>query len=129
MNTYKNQSGLTFIGFLVVAALVGFAALIVMKLFPLYNDKFAISQSLQSVAGQPEAEKMSEHDVQKYFLRSANINGLYQFKESNIDEYLSANKVGEQPREMYMYYENRTNLFGDLDIVLIYDKTVELGGN
>ncbi len=128
--TYSgNQHGLTLIGFIMVVVLVGFFALVAMKLFPLYNDSFAITQSLKSVASQPEAEKMTERDVRRYFLRSANINGLYQFTEKNISDYLTANKVGQEPREMYMYYENRTTLFGDLDIVLVYDKTVQLGGN
>lgn len=128
--TYSSkQYGFTLIGFLMLVALVAFFALVAMKLFPLYNESFAVSQSLESVANQPEAEKMSKRDVHKYFLRSANINGLSRFQERNINDYLSVNKVGEKPREMYMYYEGRTKLFGNLDIVLVYDKTVQLGGN
>ncbi|MCS3902618.1 Tfp pilus assembly protein PilE [Methylohalomonas lacus] len=129
MTYSRNQYGLTLIGFIMVIVLIGFFALVAMKLFPLYSDSFAITQSLNSVASQAEAEKMSERDVRKYFLRSANINGLYQFTEKNINDYLTANKVGQEPREMYMYYENRTTLFGDLDVVLVYDETVQLGGN
>lgn len=128
--TYSSkQNGFTLIGFLMVVALVAFFALVAMKLFPLYNESFAVSQSLESVANQPEAETMSKRDIHKYFLRSANINGLSRFKERNINDYLGVNKAGEKPREMYMYYEARTKLFGNLDIVLVYDKTVELGGN
>lgn len=129
MTFSRNQYGLTLIGFIMVVALVGFFALVAMKLFPLYSDSFGITQSLKSVASQDEAEKLSERDVRKYFLRSANINGLYQFTEKNINDYLSANKVGQEPREMYMYYENRTTLFGNLDIVLVHDETVQLGDN
>lgn len=129
MTCRKSQSGLTLIGFIIVVALVAFFALVTMKLFPLYNESFAVTQSLKSVANQPEAANLSQRDIHKYFLRSANINGLSRFQDGNISEYLAANKVGEKPREMYMYYEARTNLFGDLDVVLVYDKTVELGSN
>ena len=129
MRHINKQNGLTLLGFMMVVALVCFFALVALKLFPLYNEKFAVDQSLKSVANQPEAEKMSERDIHRAFIRNANINGLDRFQERNIDDYLSANKIGQRPREMYMYYEARTPLFGNLDIVLVYDKTVELGSN
>jgi len=129
MRHIDKQTGLTLLGFMMVVALVCFFALVGLKLFPLYNESFAVDQSLKSVANQPEAEKLTTHDIHKYFIRNANINGLSRFKERNISDYLSANKIGEKPREMYMYYEARSKLFGNLDIVLVYDKTFELGGN
>lgn len=125
----QKQDGLTLIGFLIVLALVCFFALVALKLFPLYNESFAVTQSLKSVANQPEAEKMSEREIHKYFIRSVDINDLERFNEKNIDDYLSVNKIGSKPREMYMYYEGRTKLFGNLDIVLVYDKTIQLGNN
>lgn len=121
------QCGLTLLGFIMVVALICFFILIALKLFPLYNESFAVTQSLNSVASQPDAAQLSENDIQKYFLRSANINGLSRFKESNINDYLAANKVGEKPRTMTMYYEGRKNLFSNLDIVLVYDKSIDLG--
>ncbi|MDZ7735982.1 MAG: DUF4845 domain-containing protein [Gammaproteobacteria bacterium] len=129
MRHIDKQTGLTLLGFMMVVALVCFFALVGLKLFPLYNESFAVDQSLKSVANQPEAEKLTTRDIHKYFIRNANINGLSRFKERNISDYLSANKIGEKPREMYMYYEARSKLFGNLDIVLVYDKTFELGGN
>lgn len=129
MRHIDKQTGLTLLGFMMVVALICFFALVGLKLFPLYSESFAVDQSLKSVANQPEAEKMTTRDIHKVFIRNANINGLSRFQERNISDYLSANKIGERPREMYMYYEARSKLFGNLDIVLVYDKTFELGGN
>jgi len=129
MRHIDKQNGLTLLGFMMVVALVCFFALVGLKLFPLYNESFAVDQSLKSVVNQPDAASMPEREIYKYFMRNANINGLSRFSERNIDEYLAANKVGSDPREMYMYYEARANLFGNLDIVLVYDKTFVLGGN
>lgn len=125
----QKQYGLTFIGFLIVVALFCFFALVALKLFPLYNESFAVTQSLKAVANQPDVASKSEREIHKLFMRNVDINDLDRFKEENIDDYLSVNKVGQKPREMYMYYEGRKNLFGNLDIVLVYDKTVELGSN
>jgi len=41
---------LTFIGFFVVCVLVGFSALVVMKLFPLYNESFKVRAALEAIA-------------------------------------------------------------------------------
>lgn len=125
----QKQNGMTFLGFLVVVALVCFFALVALKLFPLYNESFTVTQSLKTVANQSEAAKMNERELQKAFMRAVEINDIDRFNERNINEFLSANKVGEKPREMYMYYEARTKLFGNLDIVYVYDKTFELGNN
>ena len=129
MKPLSNQSGISFLGFIFVVALVCFFALVFLKLFPLYTEKFAVDQSLASVANQPEAIKMSERDIHDAFMRNVHVNDIDRFNEKNIDDYLTANKVGEKPREMYMQYEARTNLFGNLDIILVYDKTVTLGSN
>jgi len=129
MKPLSKQSGISFLGFIVVVALVCFFVLVGLKLFPLYSEKFAVDQSLASIANQPEAIKMSERDIHKAFMKNVHVNDIDRFTERNIDDHLTANKVGEKPREMYMQYEARTNLFGNLDIVLVYDKTVTLSRN
>ncbi len=129
MKALSKQSGISFFGFIIVVALVCFFVLVALKLFPLYSEKFAVDQSLASVSNQPGAVEMSERDIHKAFMRNVHVNDIDRFNEKNIDDYLSANKVGEKPREMYMQYEARTNLFGNLDIILVYDKTVTLGSN
>lgn len=129
MKPLSKQSGISFLGFIVVVGLICFFVLVALKLFPLYSEKFAVDQSLTSIANQPEAEKLSERDMHKLFMKRVHVNDIDRFTERNIDDYLTANKVGEKPREMYMQYEARTNLFGNLDIILVYDKTITLGDN
>lgn len=127
MMNLQRQNGLTLTGFIMVIALVCFFALVAMKLFPLYNESFAVTKSLESVAKDPKADKLALIQLRRNFLRNANINGLSRFQERNISDYLTANKVGQKPRTMTMNYEARTNLFGNLDMVLVYEKTLELG--
>lgn len=129
MKPLTKQSGMSFLGFIIVVGLICFFTLVVLKLFPLYTEKFAVDQSLESVANQPNAEAMSERDIHKAFMKNVYINDIDRFNDKNIDDHLSANKVGEKPREMYMQYEARTNMLSNIDIVLVYDKTVTLGSN
>ena len=46
----QNQKGISFTGFLVTLAVVGFALFIGMKLFPMYQEYWALKKALKSVA-------------------------------------------------------------------------------
>lgn len=127
MTNFQRQKGLSLTGFMLVIALVCFFALVAMKLFPLYNESFAVTKSLESVAKDPKADKLPVIQLRRNFIRNANINGLSRFSEKDIKDYLTANKIGQKPRTMTMNYEARNNLFGNLDMVLVYEKTLELG--
>jgi type II secretory pathway pseudopilin PulG len=131
MKKMNAEQGMTLIGFIMVIALIAFFALIVLRLFPLYNESFAATQSLTSVANAPEAAKLSDQDIRKTFLRNAQINGLSRFSEKNIKEYLTINKpeTADGNKTVTLQYEGRNKLFGNLEIVLVYDKTMELRSN
>ena len=49
----RNQSGMTLLGFLLVLVVVGFAAFIAMRLFPMYQEFYAVKSSLKGVAAEP----------------------------------------------------------------------------
>ena len=53
-NLPAKQRGLTLWGLLMGGALLGFAALTLMKLFPLYNESFKVHAAMQAVAGMQE---------------------------------------------------------------------------
>jgi type II secretory pathway pseudopilin PulG len=131
MKKMNAEQGMTLIGFIMVIALIAFFALIVLRLFPLYNESFSATQSLTSVANAPEAAKLSDQDIRKIFLRNAQINGLSRFSEKNIKEYLTINKpeTAGGNKTVTLQYEGRNKLFGNLEIVLVYDKTMELRSN
>lgn len=129
MNIWR-QDGITLVGFMIVVALISFFAVVGMKLFPLYNESFGVTQSLRSVANQPNASEMSPRELQQAFLRNAQINSLRRFTERNISDYMTVSRVSRhEPRTITFAYEGRNDLFGNLDIVLVYEKTVELRAN
>lgn len=129
MTRLYKQRGMTLISLLIVVSLLAVVALIVMKLFPLYNESFKVTSSLESVAGQSGVGSKSSAELQKLLLRSFEIQDVDQFNEYNLKKYLKVSKKkGTKDRDMTMKYEIRGPLFGDLDAVLKYDKTVAIGG-
>jgi Tfp pilus assembly major pilin PilA len=126
----QHQNGMTLLGFIIVAGVVSFFALIAMKVFPLYNESFAVTHSLESVVNQPDASEMTTRELQRAFLRYAQINSLYRFNDSNIGDYMTVNRGSRtEPRTITFAYEGRRDLFGELVIALVYERTVELGAN
>jgi Tfp pilus assembly protein PilE len=109
----RNQSGMTLISFVVVAAVVGFFLFIAMKLFPMYQEFFAVKSAMKSLAG--EAGIASEQPAQikeKFFKR------LYISYSNNVKpEHVKIENKGGQGQVMYVNYEVRVPLVYNIDAV------------
>ncbi len=51
MKSVQHQKGITLIGLAIVLAILGFAAFIGIKLFPVYQEYFSVVQAMKNVAG------------------------------------------------------------------------------
>ena len=126
MNTRQRQSGLSFFGMVIVCAVLGFAALVVMKLFPLYNEKFKMIQSMEAVAGEADVRNGSLYDIKRMLMRNFDVQDIDQFNMQNIGSVLSVTKNSDGTRTMNINYEIRGPLFGELDVILKFDHSVTI---
>jgi len=123
------QRGFTFIGFFVVCALVGFAALVVMKLFPLYNESFKVRAALEAIASQPEIAQKTAQEIRTLVMRNFEVSDVDRFTDATLKNALSVKRdpSGKQ-RLVHMAYEARAPLFGNLDVVLKIDESITIAG-
>ena len=123
------QRGFTFIGFFVVCALVGFAALVVMKLFPLYNESFKVRAALEAIASQPEIAQKTAQEIRTLVMRNFEVSDVDRFTDATLKNALSVKRdpSGKQ-RLVRMAYEARAPLFGNLDVVLKIDESITIAG-
>ena len=130
-NLIERQRGVTFIGWCIILAIIGFFVLITLRLFPLYNEKFQIIAAMKSVGSRNGAAEMSATDVYKAFTRTAQTGGVNRFTSANIKQYTSIEKPEEAGgnRKLRVTYEERNIFFDDIYFLITFDKTVELGGN
>jgi hypothetical protein len=129
-NMINNQRGVTFIGWLIILALIGFFVLLTMRLIPLYNEKMGVITAMNTVANRTDAGKLSAFEVRKYFLRNADINGIRRFMDRNVREHVTIEpgpKRGD-PKRMRVQYESRNKFLYDLEFVLVFDRSVPLTG-
>jgi len=118
----RDQSGVSLSGLLFWAVLLGFSALIGMKLFPLYSEKFQVDQALKTAAAQATSTT-SKADLVKGILRQFEVSDIDRWDDADFYRLLKVTKApNSNKRVMSLEYELRGPFLGDLDIVLKYKR-------
>ena len=117
----RKQSGLSLVGFLVVLAVVGFAAYVGMKLFPMYQEYYSVRSAMKGLANEPGVADMDPAKIQDLFFRRLYINYSENVKPQNVKFERT-----EGGWKMRVNYEVRRPLVGNLDVVGRFDSTQEL---
>ena len=129
MNLERKQRGITLTGMIMGCIVLGGAALLFMKLWPVYNEKFKVDLAMDKLATHPEGARLTKLAASKELMKQFDVNDVDTFSEVELRRTLEVKpKKGSHNKLASLKYEIRAPLFGDLDVVMKYDKTVELGG-
>ena len=125
----ERERGVGLINFLLICALIGFFALVGLRLFPLYMESFKVSTAMEAIASETGVGEKSNREIQNSMLRRFEVDDVDRFTDRNIRDYLTIkpNENGTG-RILTMDYEAREPLLGNLDIVLKFNKSVTLPG-
>jgi len=122
MRGLKKQQGLTLLSTILVLGIVIFFAITAMKLFPVYSEYYSVVQAMDSVAGQPGVQNETPQGIRSAMGRHFDVSYVSSVKSRDI-------KVGRSNGyKMRVAYEVRKPLFGNLDFVAKFDRTVDLNG-
>ena len=117
----RKQSGLTLMSFLVVLAVVGFAAYIGMKLFPMYQEYYSVRTAAKGLASEPGIGDMDPSKIEDLFFRRLYIN----YSENVKPENVKIERI-DNGWNMKINYEIRRPLVGNLDVVGVFDISQDL---
>ncbi len=117
------QKGITLMSFVVVLAVVGFFALMAMKLFPMYSENNNLKSVMKELAAQPNSASLTQGQIQADLERRFNIAYVSSVKKEHV-KVLRAGKGAQ----LNIAYEVRVPLFANLDVVGKFDNTVDLTG-
>lgn len=110
----RKQLGISLIGFVLVLAVVGFAALVGMKLFPMYSEYYAVKKSLKAIAAEPGIADRDPSQIKDMFFRRMDVNYSDNVKPEHV-------KVERDPSTgaltIKVDYEVRKPLVYNLDVV------------
>ncbi|HEY5971514.1 MAG TPA: DUF4845 domain-containing protein [Pseudoxanthomonas sp.] len=120
-NIGRKQGGMTLIGFVVVLAVVGFAAFIAMKLFPMYQEYYAVRTAAKSLAAEPGIGDMDPYKIQEKFFKR-----LYMSYSENVKkENVKIERI-DNGWSLKVNYEVRRGMVGNLDVVGVFDVSQDL---
>ena len=87
----QKQGGMTLMSFLVVLAVVGFAAYLGMKLFPMYQEYYSVRSAAKGLASEPGVGDMDPSKIQDLFFRRLYINYSENVKPDNVKWTITGN--------------------------------------
>ena len=122
MRHMHKQEGITLIGFLLGLAVVGFAAVMGMKVVPMYTEYYNISKALDGVAREVGLANKTNYEIKSALFKRLQTNYVRSLSEKDI-KIVRKNGV-----RVSVNYEIRKGLIANLDVVGKFDKEVVLSG-
>ena len=121
MKTMNTQRGMTLTSFLVVLIVVGFFLYVGMKLFPMYQEYYAVRSAMKSLSNEPGVGTMAPAQIQELFFKRLYINYSDNVKPSNVKFNRRDNGW-----TLNVNYEVRQPLVGNLDVVGKFESSQDL---
>lgn len=120
MKTSHHQQGMTLIGFVIVLIVVAIFAFMIIRLFPVYSEYYAVTRALKALTVEPGLGNASIPKIRESLDRKLYISYAKNFnaKQAKIT------KAPEGGYNVRAYYEVRGDLVYNLDFVATFDTAV-----
>jgi len=119
----RKPRGMTLMSFVMVLVVVGFFALVAMKLFPMYSEYFNLKGVMEEYAAQPNSASVPPAQMHADLNRRFGIAYVSSVKKENIKIIREGGAS-----KLNIAYEVRVPLLGNLDVVGKFDHSVDLSG-
>ena len=117
----ERQRGMTLIGMLLLLILIGFVAVIAMKVVPVYVQYYSIKSTIESVRKEPMLAQMTPTDIQKAIDRRFTIGYVENVKASDLKIRNERNI-----RVLELKYDDERELFYGLYVMLKVNEVIPL---
>ena len=115
---------MTAIGWMLVLGLIGFIALITIKLVPLYMEYGKVASVFESLQNEPGITNKTRGEIVQLIRKRFDINDV-----NNVDTKLVKVSKDKGRMKVGITYERREHLISNIDVVATFDKQVEVSGN
>ena len=123
MSFRNKQRGMGFLGLIVLVGVLGFTAVIGLKLFPVYMDAWKIDGVMKAVINEPGINELSRNEIVESMLKRLDIDAVDSVNYSNHRDSLSVTKRKNNVT-INVTYEVKTPLLGNLSLLAQFDKSV-----
>jgi hypothetical protein len=119
---FKRQRGMTTIGVVLIIAMIAAFAFVGLKLYPIYYDSFKVSSGLNSLKAEPELATKPAHEIVERLMKRLSIDNVDSVAKSDV----AVEKAGGRAT-ISVDYEVRETLVGNIDVLVHFEKEVEIG--
>jgi len=123
MSFRNRQRGLSFLGLIAIVGILGFAAVIGLKLIPIYMDSWKIDSVMEAVISDPSINTQSRQEVIDAMLKRLDIDAVDAVNYKNYKESMTITKRKNRT-SINIFYKVTTPLIGNLSLVAEFDKSV-----
>jgi len=116
----SRQRGITLLGLLILATLVGIVGLAGIKIVPMYIMDLKLSKALEGISEDLNGKEVSPQSIQYALAKRFSVEDVNLPKDSIK---VAPSKNGFAVR---IQYENRASYLGDVWLMVVFDKTVEI---
>ena len=122
MSFRKHQRGISFLGLIALVGILGFAAVIGLKLIPIYMDSWKIDGVMEAVISDPDINEQTRKEVIESMLKRLDIDAVDAVNYSNYKESMTVTKA-KNTTTINIWYRVETPLIGNLYLVAEFDKS------
>jgi hypothetical protein len=115
-----SQVGITALGFLILAVLVGVVGLAAMKVTPMYVKNMRMTRILNDVKDELSGQAATAQSIRNEIFRRFSVEDVHL---GNDEIKIAQSKNGFSLR---VQYENRAPYLADIYLVIAYDQQVEI---
>ncbi len=120
MQSKNKQKGLTGISIMVILVAIAFIAVIFLKIMPIYFDAFKVGDVVTAMKDERGLGDKSKNEIAKMILKRLDVNMVTDVTKEHIFIEKIKNEIF-----IDVEYEVRKPMFGNLDVIITFKKSIE----
>jgi len=124
MQELRRQRGMSAIGMLIIAIMVGFFVMNIVRMAPVYIEYLSVKEIIQKVALESNPETRTIGEIRRRIVALFNTNQIYKLHPKEVEIYRKDGKTFIDAN-----YEVRLPVMGRIDAVLMFDDLLYVVGS
>ncbi len=118
-NNIKSMQGMTVLGMLFTAFMIIVVVILAIDFVPPFLNHYAIKESMESLAKDPEINKWGKAKLRDMFIRKLQVNDI-----RNVPPELLVIEEKDKKHYLTINYEVRTHVVANIDAVIKFNEQV-----
>ncbi len=118
------QRGITFLGFVILMCLIGFFAMLILKIGPIYLDHYKVVSSLESLKSDKDLATRSKQEIITTLMKRWDINMVDSVTTENV--YITKDMSN---LTIQIAYDVTKPIVGNVDVIVHFDDSIEVSAN